>query len=194
VYISLGLTNTDTGERCRRRGGRAVAATADDAVQASSGQEQGKVSGEKGEGQRLYIGNIPWSLDAHEATAAVQALCADAGVAATSVTVPWLDKKRKKLQKHRGYAFVQLTGEADAADCVAGLAGAALEGAELKVNVATPPPPPRPLAPKPQGRQHVKVRLSTHVVSLVQGPPPPQPCVRAPCGVWVRVMVAAVRG
>ena len=75
------------------------------------------------EGERLYIGNIPWSLDAHEATTAVQALCADAGVAATSVTVPWLDKKRKKLQKHRGYAFVQLDEATDTARCVEGLLG-----------------------------------------------------------------------
>ena len=129
------------------------------------------------EGERLYIGNIPWSLDAHEATTAVQALCADAGVAATSVTVPWLDKKRKKLQKHRGYAFVQLPGEADAAGCVAGLAGAALEGAALKVNVATPPPPPRPVAPKPQGRQHVKVRFrfSSSCYVGARSPPPPLP-------------------
>jgi hypothetical protein len=44
-------------------------------------------------------------------------------VEATAVTVPWLDKKKKKLQKHRGHAFVQLDEATDTARCVEGLLG-----------------------------------------------------------------------
>lgn len=61
--------------------------------------------------------------DAHQATEAVQQLCIAAGVEATAVTVPWLDKKKKKLQKHRGHAFVQLDEATDTARCVEGLLG-----------------------------------------------------------------------
>jgi hypothetical protein len=36
-----------------------------------------------------------------------------------------------------------------------------IKGSALKVDVATPPPPPRPFVPKPTGRQHVKVRVNS---------------------------------
>jgi len=108
----------------------------------------------------LYVGSISWELDAHQAKEAIGELCRPFSTDC-EVEVPWLDKKKKKVQKHRGFAFVSFPDATVAAAAMNGLAGAELAGRGLTVRTATVAPEKLPVKPpeesRPRGRNHVKL-------------------------------------
>lgn len=83
---------------------------------------------------RLYVGNL--SYDA--TTDALRACFAEYGDVSETHVV-----KDRETGRARGFAFVTMTTDADAAHAVAQLNGAMFEGRPLRVNVAEERPPAR---------------------------------------------------
>jgi len=125
------------------------------------GSEEAEIAEKKQEDPtRLYIGSISWELYAGQAKEALETLCRPFS-AQCEVEVPWMDRKKKKLQKHKGFckgfAFVSFPDATIAAAALEGLSGAEVGGRAVTVKTATPPPEKRPPLERVSGRDHVKL-------------------------------------
>ena len=83
---------------------------------------------------KLYVGNLPYSITEDE----LRSLFAQAG----TVTSVALIKDRDSGQP-KGFAFVEMSSQAEAQKAIALLNKHKLADRELNVNIARPPEPPR---------------------------------------------------
>jgi len=83
-------------------------------------------------GKKLYVGNLPWSTT----EAALTEMFSKAGSVVSSKIVMDRESGRSK-----GFGFVEMSADAEAADAIAKFNGADLGGRPLRVNEATPPAP-----------------------------------------------------
>lgn len=91
---------------------------------------------------RLFIGNIPFKVTEDE----IKTFFADYEVNTVSII------RDKTTQKPRGFAFVELRNDDDAADAIADLNGRELGGREARVSPATE----RPKSERPKGKQSAR--------------------------------------
>ena len=87
--------------------------------------------------KKLYIGNLPYSAT----DSALQQLFSQAGVVESAKVISDRDTGRSK-----GFGFVEMSTEAEAAAAIKKLDGATLDGRKIAVNEA------RPQAPREGGR------------------------------------------
>ncbi len=78
---------------------------------------------------KLYVGNLPFSVTEAELTKMFS------GVGQVSRTTIVTDRE---TGRPRGFAFVEMASDADAAAAVKGLDGQALGGRQMQVNIARP--------------------------------------------------------
>ncbi len=88
-------------------------------------------------GRKLYVGNLPYSATEESLTEAFSRF----GTVQSAVVVTDRDTGRSK-----GFGFVEMGTDQEAADAAAGMNGQALEGRTLTVSEA------RPQAPREGGR------------------------------------------
>ena len=80
-------------------------------------------------GKKLYVGNLPFQAD----DASLQSLFAQAGTVESAKIITDRDTGRSK-----GFGFVEMSTDAEAADAIAKLNGTDYEGRPLTVNEAKP--------------------------------------------------------
>lgn len=84
-------------------------------------------------GKKLYVGNLPFSADG----ACLEHIFAQSGTVASAKVITDRETGRSK-----GFGFVEMSSDAEAADAIAKFNGADYEGRAMTVNEA------RPMAPR----------------------------------------------
>ena len=80
-------------------------------------------------GKKLYVGNLPFSAN----EAALEHIFAQAGTVQSAKVITDRDTGRSK-----GFGFVEMSTDAEAADAIAKFSGADYEGRPMTVNEAKP--------------------------------------------------------
>lgn len=83
-------------------------------------------------GKKLYVGNLPFSAN----ETALEQIFAQAGTVASAKVITDRDTGRSK-----GFGFVEMSTDAEAADAIAKFNGADYEGRPMTVNEAKPMAP-----------------------------------------------------
>ncbi|MCC6278860.1 MAG: RNA-binding protein [Oligoflexia bacterium] len=83
-------------------------------------------------GKKLYVGNLPFSTT----EAALSELCSPYGTVESARLITDRDTGRSK-----GFAFVEMSSDSEAADAISALNGKEIEGRALTVNEARPQEP-----------------------------------------------------
>lgn len=83
-------------------------------------------------GKKLYVGNLAFSVD----SASLESLFSQHGTVASAKVISDRDTGRSK-----GFAFVEMSSDQEAADCISQLNGREHEGRQLNISEAKPQEP-----------------------------------------------------